>query len=188
MSVERWRWIPDQCERPGVMDASFELLTERLRVRPLSPEDVEPLLAILGDPETMRWYPNPFDREGVIAWIDSARQSYQGNGFGLFAVEGRASGEFLGDCGPAIREVDGEAHVELGWHTRRDRWGQGIATEAGGVCRDWCFDTLEVDHLISIISPENRQSWRVAEKIGMGLWKETRYKGSEVRVYRLDRP
>lgn len=170
------------------MDASFELLTERLRVRLLTPDDVEPLLAILGDPETMRWYPQPFDREGVMGWIDGAIQGYHSNGFGLFAVEDRASDEFLGDCGPAVREVDGGAHVELGWHTRRDRWGEGIATEAGAACRDWCFSTLDAGHLISIITPNNRQSWRVAEKLGMTVWRETQYKGSDVRVYRLDRP
>ena len=170
------------------MDASFEILTERLRIRPLAPGDVDPLLAILGDADTMRWYVEPFDREGVAAWIDSATDSYGTNGFGLFAVEERASREFLGDCGPAIRVVDDEPHVELGWHTRRDRWGQGIAPEAGAACRDWCFATLATDHLISIIRPENRQSWRVAEKIGMQVWKEKEYKGLDVRVYRLDRP
>lgn len=169
------------------MDDAFELMTERLRVRPLTTDDLEPLLGILGDAETMRWYPQPFDRKGVVAWISSAIESYRSNGFGLFAVEERSSGEFLGDCGPAIRVVDDEPHVELGWHTRRDRWGQGIATEAGAACRDWCFETLEVDHLISIIGPENRQSCRVAEKIGMAVWKETQYKGLDVRVYRLDR-
>ena len=169
------------------MDTSFEILTERFRVRPLSRNDVEPLLAILGDAETMRWYLKPFDRDAVVRWIDSSAESYETNGFGMFAVEERSSGELMGDCGPAIREVDGEPHVELGWHTRRDRWGEGIATEAGIACRAWPFRTLDIDHLISIIRPKNRQSWRVAEKLGMIIWKETRYKEFDVRVYRLNR-
>lgn len=169
------------------MDTSFELLTGRLRLRPLTPDDVEPLFEVLGEAETMRWYPEPFDRDGVVAWIGSAIGSYQSNGLGLLAIEERASGEFLGDCGPEIRVVDGEPHVELGWHVRRDRWGQGIATEAGVACSDWCFGSLDLDHVISLIRPENRQSWRVAEKLGMTIWKETQYGGFHHRVYRLNR-
>jgi RimJ/RimL family protein N-acetyltransferase len=144
-------------------------------------------LAVLGDAETMRWYPQPYDREGVVAWIERAASSYRSNGFGLLAVEERASGVFLGDCGPTVQLVDGESHVELGWHIRRDRWGRGIATEAGAACRDWCFATLQLDHVISLIRPENRQSSRVAEKLGMTLWKESDHAGLRHCVYRLDR-
>lgn len=162
--------------------------TERLRLRRLTTDDVGPLLAVLGDAETMRWYPEPFDRDGVAAWIERAIQSYERHGFGLLAVEDRSTGELVGDCGPTVQLVDGEPHVELGWHTRRDRWGQGIATEGGAACRDWCFANLAVDHLISLIRPENRQSWRVAEKLGMSIWKETTRATFRHYVYRLARP
>jgi [ribosomal protein S5]-alanine N-acetyltransferase len=162
--------------------------TARLRLRPLTSDDLEPLLAVLGDAETMRWYPDPFDRDRVIAWIERAIQSYDRNGFGLLAVEDRSTGEFLGDCGPTIQLVDTEPHVELGWHIRRDRWGRGIATEGGAACRDWCFANLDVDHLISLIRPENRRSWRVAEKLGMTIWRETTRADLRHFVYRLDRP
>jgi RimJ/RimL family protein N-acetyltransferase len=170
------------------VDASFELLTERLRLRPLADDDVAPLLAILGDAETMRWYPSPYDRAAVEAWIARARDSYRRHGFGLSAVEDRATGELLGDCGPTIQRVDGDEHVELGWHVRRDRWAEGIASEGGAACRDWCFANLDLDHLISLIRPENVPSWRVAEKLGFTVWKETERAGYRHLVYRLDRP
>ncbi len=163
------------------------ITTEHLRLRPLTMEDVEPLLAILGDAETMRWYPSPFDRVRVVDWIAGNLGSYERNGFGLLAVEDRETGEFLGDCGPTIQEVEGEPHVELGWHVLKDRWGQGIAAEGGAACRDWCWSNLDIDHLISLIRPENRQSWRVAEKLGMTVWRETTRAGLRHFVYRLDR-
>ena len=169
------------------MDQPLPLLTDHLRLRPLTLHDVDPLLAILGDAATMRWYPKPYERDGVISWIERARDSYEANGFGLLAVEERTTGEFLGDCGPTVQPVDGELHVELGWHVRRDRWGQGIATEAGAASRDWAFGPLRIDHVISLIRPENRQSWRVAEKLGMTVWKETQHAGLRHIVYRLDR-
>lgn len=170
------------------MSRSLVVQTERLRLRPLTLDDVDPLLAILGDPETMRWYPEPYDRAGVVGWIERNIESYRGNGFGLLGVEDRRTGEFLGDCGPTIQEVEGQPHVELGWHTRRDRWGRGIATEGGAVCRDWCWSNLQADHLISLIRPENHQSLRVAEKLGMTVWRETMRADLLHRVYRLDRP
>jgi ribosomal-protein-alanine N-acetyltransferase len=167
---------------------AIEIRTDRLLLRPLDSGDVDPLLEILGDPETMRWYPAPLDREGVVAWIRKQLFRYEHDGFGLLAVEDLETGEFLGDCGPTIQDVDDVRHVELGWHTRRDRWGQGIATEGGAACREWCWANLDVDHVISLIRPENRQSRRVAEKLGMTIWRETMRKELHHFVYRLDRP
>jgi Acetyltransferase (GNAT) domain len=56
---------------------------------------------------------------------------------------------------PDATEVDGVEEIELGWSVTPTRSGQGIATEAGLACRDWCFAHLEVDHLISLVRPEN---------------------------------
>jgi ribosomal-protein-alanine N-acetyltransferase len=162
--------------------------TDRLRLRPMTFDDLDALSLVLGDPETMRWYPAPLDRPGVLRWIERNLERYEADGFGLLAVEDRATGEVLGDCGPTIQLVDDEPHVELGWHTRRDRWGEGIATEGAAACREWCWVNLDVDHLISLIRPENRQSWRVAEKLGMTVWLETMHANLLHRVYRIDRP
>ncbi|MGZ4147583.1 MAG: GNAT family N-acetyltransferase [Actinomycetota bacterium] len=167
------------------MDIRLE--TERLVLRPLTLDDVDALERVLGDPETMRWYPAPLDRDGVVRWIEKQHERYERDGFGLLAVEERTTGELLGDCGPTIQFVEREPHVELGWHIRRDRWGEGIATEGGVVCRDWCWANLDADHLISLVRPENRQSWRVAEKLGMTVWRETMHADRLHRVYRIDR-
>ena len=166
----------------------MEMRTDRLRLRSFTLADTDPLLGILGDPETMRWYPAPFDRPAVREWIDRNIESEARNGFGLLAVEEADTGEFLGDCGPTIQDVDGIEHVELGWHVRRDRWGLGIAPEAGAACREWCWANLEVDHLISLIRPENRQSRRVAEKLGMSVWIDTMRRDLLTLVYRIERP
>ena len=68
---------------------------------------------------------------------------------------------------------------------------QGIATEAASACRDWAFATLPIDHLISLILPDNTPSRGVAENLGMTVWKQVPW-GSLMPqmhlVYRLDRP
>lgn len=164
--------------------------TERLRLRPFHDDasDLDTLLAVLGDERSMRYYPAPFDRAGARGWIERQLERYERDGFGLLVIEDRATGELIGDCGPTVQEADGESFVELGWHVLRARQGQGIATEAGAACRDAAFASLDAPFLISLIRPENRPSWRVAEKLGFEIWRGTIRAGWAHLIYRLDRP
>jgi RimJ/RimL family protein N-acetyltransferase len=83
----------------------------------------------------------------------------------------KSSGDMIGDCGLTVQSVDGMDETEVGYHVRRDYWGQGLATEAARACRDWGFSHLNIDRLVSIIRPENLPSRCVAEKNGMTVWK-----------------
>jgi ribosomal-protein-alanine N-acetyltransferase len=166
-------------------DAVLE--TERLILRELEPDDVDALSEVLGDPWTMRFYPHPFSRDEVVHWIDRWRESYRHNGFGLWAVVPRDTGELAGDTGLTIQTVDGEDLVEVGWHIHRRLQRQGLATEAGRASIDHGFGALGLDRIISLIRPENVPSWRVAEKLGMHVWKETDRSHSRHRVYVLER-
>jgi len=95
----------------------------------------------------------------------------------------KSSGELVGDCGLVQQEVIGEELVEIGYHVRRDLWGNGLATEAARACRDFGFSQLGFERLISLIRPENQPSRRVAEKTGMTVWKETMWRGIPHLVY-----
>ena len=165
----------------------FELLTERLRLRPYRPEDLDDLAAMFGDPEHMRFYPSAFDRATTQAWLDRQSERYEQEGFGLWLAEERSNGGFVGTIGPAPAGGRGRA-------PRRDRLarpsraeGLGYAPEGAAAARDWVFANLEVDHVISLILPENTPSARVAEKLGMRIEREADYKGLLHRVYRIDR-
>lgn len=148
------------------------LRTQRLSLREFAPEDLEALAAVLSDRNTMRYYPMSFDRAAVADWIQRNRDRYARNGYGLWAMVLKSTGELIGDCGLVQQTVDEADEVEIGYHVRRDLWGQGLATEAARACRDYGFATLAVDRLISLIRPENLTSRRVAEKNGMRIWKE----------------
>jgi [ribosomal protein S5]-alanine N-acetyltransferase len=163
------------------------LETERLTLRELEPDDADALSEVLGDPWTMRYYPHPFSREDVVHWIERWRQSYLDNGFGLWAVVLKQTGELAGDTGLTIQTVDGEDFVEVGWHIHRRIQRQGLATEAGRASVDHGFGPLGRDRIISIIRPENVPSWSVAEKLGMRVWKETDRAHFRHRVYVLER-
>jgi len=148
------------------------LQTQRLTLRQFELEDVDALATILSDPETMRYYPAPFDYAGVADWIQRNRTRYANDGYGLWAMILKSTCQLIGDCGLVSQSVDGVDEIEIGYHVRRDLWGQGYATEAARACRDHGFATLGTDRLISLIRPENLASRRVAEKNGMTIWKE----------------
>jgi len=163
------------------------LETTRLVLREFRPDDSDALARVISDPETMRFYPSAYDRAGVEDWIARNRQRYAKDGHGLWAMILKASGELIGDCGLIVQNVDGADEVEIGYHVRRDLWGQGLATEAARACRDFGFAKLPVERLISLIRPENLPSRRVAEKNGMAVWKEVMWRKLPHVVYAIRR-
>ena len=164
------------------------LETPRFLLREFTPEDADALALVISDPETMRFYPAPYDRAGVEQWIERNRQRYQHDGVGLWAMELTKDKILIGDCGIIRQQVEGESLYEIGYHLRRDHWGQGLATEAAIACRDWAFAHLKAGRLISLIRPENLPSRRVAERNGMTIWKQVTWRGLPHFVYSIERP
>ena len=82
--------------------------TERLIVREFAADDLDMLAAVFADPAVLWWEPAPFTREQTAAWIQETRRQYEEDGIGAYAVVIAASGEIIGDCGPAYQEVEGE--------------------------------------------------------------------------------
>ena len=156
-------------------------------LREFLPADADALALVLSDPETMRFYPAPYDRAGVEDWITRNIRRYAAEGHGLYAMVLKASGELIGDCGLTIQEVDGGGETEIGYHVRRDLWGQGLATEAARACRDLGFARWPVERIVSLIRPENVPSCRVAEKNGMSVWKSVMRKNLLHLVYAIRR-
>jgi RimJ/RimL family protein N-acetyltransferase len=164
---------------------ALSLETPRLRLRELTPRDTPALLAVVGDPETMRWYPRPLTAEDVDEAIERQIGRYP-SGTGLLAMVLKDADELIGDCGPVWQEPDGPPEVEIGYHVRRDCWNRGYATEAARAVRDYAFASLGCDHVISLIRPENLPSRRVAEKNGLSLNRSVFWHGYDHCVYRLE--
>ena len=79
----------------------------------------------------------------------------------------------MGQCGLICQpDVDGQAETEIAYLFLRTHWNRGLATEAAIACRDYGFETLKLEHLVSLIDPKNLPSRRVAEKVGMHVEKE----------------
>ena len=164
------------------------LETRRLILREFLPQDANALVLVLSDPDTMKHYPAPIDRDGIQQWIERNLRRYAEDGVGVWAMVLKTAGEIIGDCGIIRQHVEGEYLYEIGYHLRRDHWGQGLATEAAIACREWAFANLKVDRLISLIRAENVPSRRVAERNGMTIWKEVDWRGTRHYVYAVEKP
>ena len=163
------------------------LETARLHLREFVPEDANALEAVLGDPVAMQYYPAPFDRKAVESWIEKNTGRYQHDGHGLWAMVLKQSGELIGDCGCTLQEVEGKSELEIGYHVRRDLWGNGYATEAAQACMQHAFVKLGAARVISMIRPENMPSRRVAEKNGLVCVKIVFWRGYDHCIYAKNR-
>ncbi|SDY14712.1 Protein N-acetyltransferase, RimJ/RimL family [Evansella caseinilytica] len=146
--------------------------TERLILREYEKEDIAALHTIFSDEETMSYYPAPFSYEKTQQWVESNQKRYVRDGFGLWAVCLKESGDLIGDCGLVKQTVEGETEVEIGYHIHKNYWSKGYASEAARACKKYGFRELGLKKLISIIDPRNIPSMRVAEKIGFMKEKE----------------
>jgi len=147
------------------------LETKRLRLRQLRPGDTGSLFEILADPETMQFYPAPYSKAEVKDWIERSMTTYP-NGYGLMAVELKGDEIFIGQCGIAYPNIDGEHLPEIGYHINKAVWNRGYATEAAQGCMEFGFEQLELPEIFIHTYVENRPSIRVAEKLGMMKRKE----------------
>ncbi|MGA7522045.1 MAG: GNAT family N-acetyltransferase [Acidobacteriaceae bacterium] len=164
----------------------MRLETTRLVLRQLTLQDAPALLAIWGDAETMRYYPRALTAPEVEEWVARQIARYPG-GSGLLAMELRETGAVVGDCGPVWQEVEGAQELEIGYHVRRDFQNRGLATEAARAVRAYAFGSLDCDHVISLIRPENGPSRRAAEKNGFRVDRVVFWRGYDHCVYRSER-
>jgi len=159
------------------------ITTERLALRQMTADDIDDIAGLLGDPDVMRYYPRPKTREEARRWIDWNRGLYRDHGFGLWYMTLAQSGEFIGECGLTIQMVDGVPEVEVGYHVLPAHQGRGYATEAAAACRDAAREMLGSDRIIAVISPDNRPSQIVAERIGLRLEKHAEMYGEGRLIY-----
>ncbi|WP_436253836.1 GNAT family N-acetyltransferase [Neorhizobium sp. LjRoot104] len=142
------------------------LETERLTLREITKADLPILHRILGDAESMRFYPRAKSFEETETWFEKlAFRSYEQNGFGLWGVVEKVTGELVGDCGISLQPTPKGLEPEIGYHLRREWLGRGYAVEAAAACRDLGLGRLGFTRIVSIVSPENIPSLRVAARI-----------------------
>jgi len=146
-----------------------ELYTPRLLLRQWRDEDLEPLARMSADPEVMRYFPACLDRAECAALIERCREHFARHGFGLWALQRRDSGEFIGFTG--LGHMGFEAHftpaIEIGWRLARAHWGQGLASEAARAALAHGFTELGMARIIAFTAVSNLPSQSLMQALGM---------------------
>jgi len=173
------------------------ILTDRLLMRRWRACDRAPFAALNGDPQAMRFFPSTLDRAASDALVDRIENRFEEQGYGLWALEIVATGEFIGFTGlnPMPEGVPGAGGVEVGWRLSRQAWHHGYATEAGRAAVHVAFDGVGLAEIWSMTAILNEPSQAVMRRLGMtqhALFEHPRVPaGSPVRphvAYHLGQP
>jgi ribosomal-protein-alanine N-acetyltransferase len=148
-------------------DGGMDILTSRLRVRPLADSDLDDLVALHLDPVVMlgsSGVATPRTRAMSEEWLRRTLTLPDGDGVGAFRLEERDTGAFVGRCG--LRPEEGSGDTEIAYALVRHAWGQGLATEAATAVVQHGFDA-GLTRIVACALAENPASLRVLEKVGM---------------------
>lgn len=162
------------------------LQTPRLILRAFSEDDALPMHRILSGKGVLRYFPTtdppPLDR--VHKMILNILKHWEKRGYGLWAVESRATGELMGRCG--LQLIPDTNEVEIDFILGSSLWGQGYATEAGQAAMHYGFETLSTNTVVGIVHPQNKASQRVLEKLGMARTRQAVYFGMDCFRYAME--
>lgn len=145
------------------------LESDRLILRMFRESDLNEYAEMCADPEVMRYISTGVTLSRPAAWQNMAFVigHWHLRGYGLWAVEEQRSGILIGRIG--CWKPEGWPGFEVGWMLRRQSWGHGFATEGARMALKYAFDTLQLDHVISLIHPRNEPSIRVSQRLGEKL-------------------
>jgi len=158
---------------------SLRLSTERLCLRPPTPQDAEALYDLFADRQVMDGLGmtpvSTLDEAGAM--IEGGIDGWKTDGLGPFVLQNPATRQVVGQAGLMIFDTRGwtpatwanagrHAQPELGWALLPAHWGQGYATEAAAAILTWAYESRSIDQLVSLITPGNVRSQRVAQRLG----------------------
>jgi RimJ/RimL family protein N-acetyltransferase len=145
------------------------LETPRLRLRQWRLADRAPFAALNGDPVAMEFFPDTLTVEQSDAMAVRLEALIADRGWGMWAVEVKATGEFAGSVGLHVPRPDLPMMpcVEIGWRLLPAFWGKGIATEAAREALRVGFEDVGLAEIVSFTAVLNTRSWAVMERLGM---------------------
>lgn len=168
------------CRSDWAIDLRIE--SERLILRRFAATDFDDYLAVAADPETFR-YSAKRAMTSDEAWTRLLRHAGHWSllGYGLFVVEEKATGRFVGEAGLGdfrrrLGPIFDDA-PEAAWTIARWAQGRGYATEAAAAALRWMESRFGMDRSVCIIHADNEASLRVARKLGYVAYDERRYRG-----------
>lgn len=145
----------------------------RLGFRRWQETDLDAFTAINTDPEVMRFFEKPLQREETQAMMTRMELLFEEREFCYFAVDDLASQTLIGTIGLGWKtfEEDFTPTVDIGWRIGKIWWNQGLCTEGAKACLDYAKQH-QITQLVSYASVGNQASIQVMKKIGMQYTKD----------------
>lgn len=163
--------------------------TKRLVLRGWRESDLDDgFAAMMADEEVARFLSADMRAKARSdAWRDMALfvGHWALRGYGLFAVEEKATGAFVGRVGAWQPEC--WVGFELGWALARPHWGKGYAYEAAHAAGDWIFAQFPLDEIVSLIHADNVRSQQLAHRLGMLVRGDTIHAGMRHEIWQISR-
>ena len=162
--------------------------TERLVLRVLGLDDFDDYFAVAAHPDTFR-YSERGPMSSDEAWTRLLRHvgHWALLGWGLFAVEEKATGRFVGEAGLGDFRRGLGPHYdgvpEAAWTIAHWAQGRGYATEAMMAALAWTETHLGAERSVCLIHTDNTASLRVAEKLGYKAFAECQYRGYDAILF-----
>jgi RimJ/RimL family protein N-acetyltransferase len=151
------------------MQLAFPLLTERLLIRPLTPDDLDRHHALFADTDVVRYlYFGPFDRAAAQDHLErrSVVQLPSEGGWINFGVEVQGYSVLIGELAMGFISA-GHAHYEVGYVFDAAYEGHGYATEGAAMIVELAFAGLGAHRVSGRLDARNERSARVLERLGM---------------------
>jgi RimJ/RimL family protein N-acetyltransferase len=165
------------------------LLTERLALRPWTPDDADAALGAYGDAEVARWLAPAMDKVQDSAAMRALLQRWAAEDerlvppAGRWAIETRADGRLIG--GATLLPLPPDEEFEIGWQLDPAAWGLGYASETGLALARWAFEQ-GIEQVIAVVRPANSRALDMVRRIGMEWVGETeKYHNLRLQVFRL---
>ncbi len=154
-----------------MLPLDHRLETSRLILRMPERADFDEYASLHADPDAARHIGGVLTRSAAWRKFLQMPGAWWMQGYAMFSVVDKSSGEWLGQCGPW--QPEGWPGTEVGWALKRGAWGRGYAQEAAIATIDWAFEHLGWSEVIHSIDPENVASRKLAERLGSRILRQT---------------
>ncbi|MGB0914441.1 MAG: GNAT family N-acetyltransferase [Crocinitomicaceae bacterium] len=169
----------------------YQQESERLVFREINAEDAENWAPFFIDNPAQKYVgADQFSfppKEKATNWLSKQIERKENQTYGQLAVIDKQTNAFIGVGGIIERDMSGQKAYEITYSFLPSAWGKGFATELAIHFKQYAFNNIQTDSVISMIHKENEASINVAVKNGMSLSGETEFMGMELFVYRVNR-
>lgn len=144
------------------------LETNRLFLRQMNNADAEYVFAMRSDSDIMQFIrPVQTKKSETESWIKLVSSRWEKEKIGFCAIIEKSTNRFAGWCGLWRLKETGE--IEVGYALLKEFWGKGYAVETSEAFLKYGFEELNLEKIVAVADPENRNSRRVMEKLGMSF-------------------